>query len=327
MRTRITVLLCSTLAILCFSSDRSTIAQEKNPVVVEMQNKPDHSEFFRQYKAALELFKQQKYAEAEVAYKQALEMVPPEESYRVYDLNADLLCIYTQAKQLDKLHEFLHNKELLSQFASRRSAYWSSALVSAWLERGFDAEASDFAAKLITQLEWGDEPEKDFSTPRLSTGVWKRTPAQYRRASYNVQVWAETCNKYGKPEVAEQLFDACIKAGLNSGKERTEEYAMLNSLAATQSLKLEHFPKVYGYFETALAVGKYLKKPLFGELFTAAQNLLPKNVDMAAELYTKLFPFAQDKMYVLTIKLDLAKEFAKQNQKQEAKQLAKEVAT
>lgn len=289
-----------------------------------MPNNRDPNELSRVISAAEDLHKQKKYAAAEAEYKRAFKLVPSYASSRANELNARLLRLYAESKQKDRLHLFLGDKQSLSFFTSREGAQFSSAIINTWLKEGYYVEARQFAVQLLPNLQWLDEPcSPIINQPGVrSCGIHKSSESV---PSYNLRVWSETCNTNGKPEEAEKLFDACIKSAIDAQKEHTEQYVLICSLAAIESVKLDHFDKVNVYFETAFAAGKDMEKPPFWELFSAAQRLLPKNLEMASTLFTKLFPYSQDKVYELTLKLDLASEFAKHNQKEKAKQLASEV--
>ena len=302
----------------------SQSAEAKKAVGASMQSRPDSNVLNKITAAAFDLKRERKFAESEVEFKKALELVPSADSTRVYEISAALLQIYAETKQHEKLRSFLADTQFVSFYTSRRGAQYSSAIVNTLLKQEYYSEARELATLLLPNLEW-DEPvlQRNLSSP--GHRICGSARASEWLPSFNLRVWSATCNENGKAEEAERLFDECIKAALNAGKERTEQYVLINSLAAIQSIDLEHFDKVDAYFETAIAAGGHLEKPPYWELISATQRLLPKNLGLASKFFTRLFPYSQDKVHEISLKLDLAKEFARHDQEDKAKQLAVEV--
>lgn len=306
------------------SQSQSSNAEANKAVGASMQSSHDAHALNRITATAFDLKRERKFAESEVEFKKALELVPSADSTRVYEISAALLQIYAETKQDEKLRSFLADTQFVSFYTSRRGAQYSSAIINTWLKQEFYSEARELAAQLLPNLEWDKPlPKSNASSPGYrSCGIAR---ASERVPSYNLRIWSATCNENGKPEEAEKLFDECIESAAKAGKEQTEQYVLINSLAAIQSIMLEHFDKVEAYFESAFAAGCHLHKPPFWELFSAAQRLLPKNLDLASKFFIRLFPYSQDKVYEVSLKLDLARELAKHNQEVRAKQLAVEV--
>jgi hypothetical protein len=290
-----------------------------------MTNVHEIDELNRLIQSAEELHKQRKYTSAEEKYKAALDLPSLRTSSRFHELNALLSRLYAETNQTDKLHSVLNDQELIAFFTSKAGSQCSSAIINTWLKAGYYAEARKLAVQLMPNLQWVPEQRKPVVNPYGGRSCGGGRTASEWIPSYNLRVWSETCNANGKPEEAERLFDECIDTAVKTRNQHTEQYVLITSLAAIQSLQLEHFEKVNSYFETAFTAGKDMVKPPYWELFSAAQKLLPKNLDMASRFYDKLLPYAQDKVYELTIKLDLATAFAKHKQIERAKSLAHEV--